>query len=51
MPARKPFIDGQLVTAPRIHSEITGGKAMINGSFIDQEACRMVDLINQAVGK
>ena len=31
-------IDGKIYSAPIVRSEITGGKAVISGSFSDQEA-------------
>ena len=35
------FVDGHLVSAPVVQAAITGGKAMINGDFTDEEADRI----------
>lgn len=43
------IIDGQLVSAPVIKSEITGGKAMISGNFTRDEALALSNKINQAL--
>ncbi len=43
-------LDGHLYSAPRIRSEITGGKAQITGSFTDAEASELAAKINELVG-
>jgi preprotein translocase subunit SecD len=43
-------IDGQLYSAPIIRSEITGGKAMVSGSFTDAQAHELAGKINEALG-
>jgi preprotein translocase subunit SecD len=45
------MIDGQIVSAPVIRSEIPGGKAMISGSFTWNEARQLSNKINQALKK
>ena len=43
---RKPLgilIDGQLISAPIVIDKITGGKAIITGSFSKEEAKRIAD--------
>jgi preprotein translocase subunit SecD len=42
-------IDGKLLTAPNIQSEITGGKCQITGSFSEAEAKALAAEINAAV--
>jgi beta-lactamase regulating signal transducer with metallopeptidase domain len=44
-------IDGQVWSAPTVASEISGGKAEINGSFSEQEAKVLTAKINEAAGK
>ena len=42
----KPFailVDGALISAPEIRQRITGGTALITGSFSDEEAKRIAD--------
>jgi preprotein translocase subunit SecD len=45
------IIDGKLVTAPVIQSEIPGGKCQITGSFTEAEAKAMAARINAAIEK
>jgi preprotein translocase subunit SecD len=45
------IIDGQIVSAPVIKTEIPGGKAMIDGSFTQSEAKELSSKINQALKK
>lgn len=45
------IIDGQIVSAPVIKSEIPGGTAVISGSFTQSEALELSDKINQALKK
>ncbi len=45
------IIDGRLMSAPVIKSEISGGKAMISGDFTAQEATALSNLINSALNK
>jgi protein-export membrane protein SecD len=40
------FLDGQLVSAPVVQAEITGGKAQITGSFTLDEVQRIVRYLN-----
>lgn len=42
-------VDGKLLTAPIIRSEIPGGSAMITGNFSDQEAKDLASKINNAI--
>lgn len=42
-------IDGQLLSAPKVMDEITGGKAMISGAFSEEEANKLVRKVNAAV--
>jgi len=43
-------LDGHLYSAPVIRSEIPGGKALITGSFTEEEARELAAKINDAVG-
>jgi hypothetical protein len=43
------IVAGRLLTAPRINTEITGGRAMISGSFSEEDAAELADKINAAV--
>lgn len=43
------LLDGKLYSAPLIRSEITGGKAQINGSFTAEEASELAARINAAI--
>lgn len=45
------IIDGRLYSAPSIRSEIPGGKAVISGSFSEDEAKQLVTKLNGAVKK
>lgn len=40
------YFNGELVSDPVIHDEITGGQAQISGSFTHDKAKEMVDLLN-----
>lgn len=40
------FLDGQPISMPRVNEEITGGQAVINGSFTPQEAKELVGRMN-----
>src|SRR5437867_3121679 len=40
-------IDGKLVSAPIIKTEIPGGRAVISGNFSDQEAAQLAAKINE----
>jgi beta-lactamase regulating signal transducer with metallopeptidase domain/formylglycine-generating enzyme required for sulfatase activity len=42
-------VDGRLLIAPRIHSEIIGGRLQITGSFSVKEAVELADKMNAAV--
>ena len=45
----RPFaiiLDGQVISAPRINSAITGGSGIIEGSFTIEQASEMVNLLN-----
>ncbi|WP_420469716.1 protein translocase subunit SecD [Brevundimonas sp. FT23042] len=45
----RPFaiiLDGQVISAPRINTAITGGSGIIEGQFSIQEASEMVNLLN-----
>jgi beta-lactamase regulating signal transducer with metallopeptidase domain len=44
-------IDGRLWTAPVVRSEITGGKAVVNGSFSEKEAQELAGKVTSALGK
>jgi len=44
-------IDGQLITAPVIQAQITGGKGQITGNFTEQEAKDLAAKINKAIAK
>jgi len=44
-------IDGRLISAPTIQSQITGGKGQISGTFTKQEAKDLAAKINQAIGR
>jgi preprotein translocase subunit SecD len=44
-------IGGQLYSAPKIMAEISGGTAMISGSFSEQEAKELADRITEALKK
>ncbi|MCD4694104.1 protein translocase subunit SecD [bacterium] len=41
------FLDGELVSAPTVNEKITGGQAVITGSFSIQEAKEMTERLNQ----
>ncbi len=41
------FIDGQIVSAPTVQSEITNGKAVITGNFTQKEAKALVARLNE----
>ncbi len=41
------FLDGELVSAPNVNEKITGGQAVITGSFSVQEAKEMTQRLNQ----
>jgi preprotein translocase subunit SecD len=41
-------IDGKVYSAPKIMTEIPGGKALISGSFTDQEATELAARLNEA---
>ncbi|MDD5083483.1 MAG: protein translocase subunit SecD [Candidatus Moranbacteria bacterium] len=41
------FIDGQIVSAPTVQSEITNGKAVITGNFTEKEAKDLVSRLNE----
>jgi preprotein translocase subunit SecD len=45
------ILDGHLVSAPVIHSEIPGGKCGTTGNFTPREAANLSDKINQAAKK
>lgn len=45
------IIDGRVVSAPVIKSEISGGKAMISGHFSQSEALLLSNRINQVLKK
>jgi preprotein translocase subunit SecD len=45
------IIDGQLYEAPVIQMEISGGKALISGSFSKQEARELAAKINESLRK
>jgi len=45
------IVDGQVREAPRIASEISGGKAVITGSFSKQEAKDLAKKLNEAAKK
>ena len=40
------FLDGQVISAPTIQSEITGGQAVINGSFTPVQAKALADSLS-----
>ncbi len=40
------FLDGEVISAPVVREEITGGKAQISGNFTPQEAKALVDNLN-----
>lgn len=40
------FLDGEMVSAPRINESITGGKAVISGNFTREEARSLVQNLN-----
>lgn len=40
------FLDGDLVSAPRINEEISGGKAVISGNFTPEEAKTLAENLN-----
>jgi len=44
-------IGGRLYSAPKIMTEISGGRAMISGSFSEQEAKELADRITQSLKK
>ncbi len=44
-------IGGQLYSAPKIMTEISGGTAMISGGFSEQEAEELADRITQSLKK
>ena len=44
-------IDGQLITAPTIQSEIPSGEGQITGSFTEQEARDLAAKINKAIAR
>jgi hypothetical protein len=43
-------LDGKVYSAPVIRSEIPGGMAQITGSFTEEEARKLADKINEAIG-
>jgi RNA polymerase sigma factor (sigma-70 family) len=43
------ILNGELYSAPTVHSEIPGGKATISGRFTPQEATNLVAKINQSL--
>ncbi len=45
------IIDGQLYEAPVVRDEITGGKAVVTGSFTKDEAENLTRKINDAIRK
>ena len=45
------IIDGKLMTAPTIQSEISGGKCQITGSFSEAEAKAMTAKLNAAIAR
>ena len=45
------IMDGQLLEAPKIQSEIANGQMQITGSFKEDEAKALVAEINEAAGK
>ena len=45
------FIDGQLITAPLILSQITNGQAQISGTFDSPEATNLVSKLRMAIQK
>jgi len=45
------IIGGELNSAPRVLSEIPGGKVTISGRFTPEEATNLVTKINQSVGR
>jgi len=40
------FLDGNLISAPRVSEKIIGGKAQITGSFTREEALKLVERFN-----
>ncbi len=42
-------LDGHLYAAPMIRSEISGGKAVVSGSFTEEEARALVAKISEAI--
>ena len=44
-------LDGQVVSAPVIRSEISEGKAQITGSFTEEEARKLAAKINEAISE
>lgn len=44
-------IDGRVYSAPRVLGEIAGGKAVIAGSFSEQEALELVNRLSEAARK
>jgi len=45
------IIDGQVITAPRINTEISDGIAEITGVFSKQETIELANKINEAIPK
>ncbi len=41
------FLDGKVISAPTVNEKISGGKAVINGSFTIEEAKKLVKRLNQ----
>ncbi len=42
-------VDGDVVSAPRVMSEISGGRVMISGSFTEEEAKQLAGKLNGSV--
>jgi len=42
-------LDGQVVSAPVVRSEISEGKAQITGAFTEEEARKLAAKINEAI--
>jgi preprotein translocase subunit SecD len=40
------FLDGEMISAPTVNEAITGGKAVINGTFTPEEARQLVARLN-----
>jgi len=45
------IVEGRIVSAPVIRSEISGGKGIISGNFTHSEAVELSNKINQALKK